>query len=106
MNDNESKVLCEELMRADTEEAVIGHLKNANLWDDPRIWRFYGDSENNFSGAGNQQSRPDAALVEKLVNSIDARLTNECLAANIDPEGPEMNASDGLFIEWAIPNAA
>jgi hypothetical protein len=40
-----------------------------------------------FNTIGNQQSRPDAALVEKLVNSVDARLINECLVREIDPEG-------------------
>jgi hypothetical protein len=44
--------------------------------------------ENNFSTAGAQQSDPVAALVEKLVNAADARLTNECLVAGIDPQGP------------------
>ncbi|MFZ5898687.1 MAG: hypothetical protein ACOYU7_05885, partial [Bacillota bacterium] len=44
---------------------------------------------NNFAVIGNQQSKPDAALVEKIVNSVDARLILECLLKGIDPEGPE-----------------
>lgn len=45
------------------------------------------DRETNFNTIGNQQSRPDAALVEKIVNAVDARLMNECLVRGIDPEG-------------------
>src|SRR5258708_20081366 len=87
MNNNDARKLCDALLLADTEEEVITLLKGAKVWDNPKCWRLYGDSENNFSEAGNQQSRSDAALVEKLVNCIDARLTNECLAMTIDPEG-------------------
>ena len=45
-----------------------------------------GDKENNFSVIGNQQSSADTALVEKIVNSVDAVLMRECLRRNIDPE--------------------
>lgn len=58
------------------------------MWDQRSLWHFYGDNENNYSTIGNQQSRPDAALVEKLVNSVDARLMYECLQRGIDPVGP------------------
>ena len=87
MNDNDSKTLCHALILADSEAQVIKLLSDAGYWNEPRAWRHYGDIENNFSAVGNQSSRPDAALVEKLINSIDARLTNECLIAGIDPEG-------------------
>jgi hypothetical protein len=75
-------------MKADTEDAVISILKEVGYWHDSSVWRFYGDFENNYSTIGNQQARPDAALIEKLVNSLDARLMNECLVRGIDPEGP------------------
>jgi len=81
--------LCLSLMRADSEDEVVGLLQDAGYWDDPALWRFYGDRETNFNTIGNQQSRPDAALVEKLVNCVDARLMGECLARGLDPEGPE-----------------
>lgn len=82
------KELCLALMRADTEDEVIQLLKEAGYWDNPKVWRFYGDYENNFNTIGNQQARPDAALVEKLINSVDARLMSEALVRGIDPEGP------------------
>jgi len=75
-------------MKADSEEEVIGLLEEAGIWDKKDLWRFYGDYENNYNTIGNQQGRPDAALVEKVVNAVDARLMNECLTRGIDPEGP------------------
>jgi hypothetical protein len=89
MNDAQVRALCLALMKADSEEEVIGMLKTAGLWDDKNLWRFYGDYENNYNTIGNQQGRPDAALVEKVVNAVDARLMNECLTRGIDPESPQ-----------------
>lgn len=89
MNNEQTKDLCLSLMKADTEDEVIELLKDASLWDDSSVWRNYGDNESNFSTIGNQSSRPDAALVEKLVNSADHRLINECLSGGIDPESLE-----------------
>jgi hypothetical protein len=88
INNDECKDLCLSILQADTEQAVIALLKTADLWSSPTAWRLYGDRENNFSTIGNQQSRPDAALVEKLVNSEDARLMSECMRRGIDPRGP------------------
>jgi hypothetical protein len=87
------KDLCLSLAIADTEEEVIKILKGAGYWDGPNIWRYYGDLENNFATIGNQQSKPDAALVEKIINSVDAVLMRECLRQCIDPEGKEAPSS-------------
>ena len=89
MNNDELKKLCLGLLEVDTEQEVIALLEKAGLWSTPGVWRLYGDRENNFSTIGNQQSRPDAALVEKLINSEDARLMSECLSRGIDPQAPE-----------------
>jgi len=88
MNNNQKKELCLALMRADSEKEVIQNLIDAGYWENKRVWRLYGDRENNFSTIGNQQNRPDAALVEKLINSVDARLMHECLSRGINPESP------------------
>lgn len=77
------------LARSESEANVIAILKNAGLWNDDSAWRFYGDKENNFADIGNQQSRPEAALVEKITNSVDAVLMRECLVRGINPEGPD-----------------
>src|SRR5215467_2685498 len=84
--EKEIKELCLALMKADSEAEVIELLDAFGVWQDQNCWRFYSDYENNYNSIGNQQSRPDAALIEKLVNAVDARLMNECLARGIDPE--------------------
>lgn len=86
MNNEQTKNLCLSLMKADTEVEVILLLKDAGYWDDNTAWRFFGDRDTNFNTIGNQQSRPDTALVEKLVNSVDACLMNECMARGLNPE--------------------
>lgn len=86
MNNEQTKNLCIAVLNADSEDEVIDLLSSAGLWDNPAAWRFYGDYENNFNTIGNQQSSPDAAMVEKFVNSVDHRLINECLIRGIDPE--------------------
>ncbi len=121
MNNDELRELCVSLIKADTASDVITALQKGGYWENHEFWRFYGDYENNYNTIGNQQSRPDAALVEKLVNSVDARLMNECLARGIDPEGltaPEtireavarffesaktpISAHAGLIREWPV----
>ncbi len=49
------------------------------------MWRPYGNNPGNYSVIGNQQSRPEAALVEKVINSVDACLMRACLIKGIDP---------------------
>lgn len=82
----DSRTLALSLLKAESEDEVIQLLKQAGYWDDPAAWRLLGDKDSNYSTVGNQQARPEAALVEKLVNSVDARLLSECLERSIDPE--------------------
>jgi len=77
--------LCHALLLAETEEKVSDILKLSNLWNRRDVWRPYGDISNNRGIVGNQQSSPVAALVEKLVNSIDALLITECERKGLDP---------------------
>jgi hypothetical protein len=85
--------LCMELMRADTEVEVVAALSDAGYWSDETVWRYFDDNENNFSDIGNQQSEATAALIEKIVNSVDARLMNACWQAGIDPTSASAPAS-------------
>ena len=80
--------LCMALLRADTEKEVIRLLKLQGYWDDPDVWRPFGDREDNFSTAGNQSNGADGALVEKLVNSVDAVLMGKCWSAGVRPNSP------------------
>lgn len=81
-----------ELLRSPDEAAVEAALKRVRLWDDSSAWRDLGDLENNFSTIGNQQANPEAALVEKLINSVDAVLTLKCWEAGTAPDGPHAPA--------------
>jgi hypothetical protein len=85
--------LCMSLVHADSPEEVIGVLQDFGYWDDDDVWRDLGDNENNYSILGAQQSDPIAALVEKLVNSVDARLMNECMVAGIKPDSAKAPGS-------------
>src|ERR1700687_5119789 len=85
--------LCMSLMRADTEEEVVSLLTEAGYWDDAKVWRYLGDDENNFATIGNQQSEAVAALIEKIINSVDSRLTNACRIHGVEPNGPEAPTS-------------
>ncbi len=84
-----NKNLAIKLATAEKEEEVINLLKDLGYWDNYCYWRSFGDNDNNFSTIGNQQSKPDAALVEKFINSVDAILMKECLVRGIDMTGPE-----------------
>ena len=115
--------LCMDLMRADREDEVVDLLTAAGYWDMGECWRPIGDIENNFGPIGNQQSEAIAALIEKIVNSVDARLTNACLLVGIDPteaKAPQSiraavarffegkaapNDTDGYIAEWTNSRA-
>lgn len=81
--------LCLQLANANNEKDVIEILKKAGYWNNPDAWSYYGENENNFATIGNQQSAPDTALVEKIINSVDAVLMRECMREGIDPQGTD-----------------
>lgn len=79
------KDLCIALAQSDTEAEIVQLLKDEGYWDNSKHWRNFGGLENSFSIIGNQQALPESALVEKIINSIDAVLMGECLKRKIDP---------------------
>lgn len=81
----DTQTLCLNLLRADHEDEIVDMLTRAGYWEGD-FWRPLGDIENNLSIAGNQQSNATAALVEKLINSIDSMLVLECMRKGISPE--------------------
>lgn len=89
MTNQNIKKLCIDLAMAESEEAVVDILKEAGFWNDPNVWVDYDRNPNNFSTIGNQQSSPDAALVEKIINSVDAVLMRECQRRGIKPDSSE-----------------
>jgi hypothetical protein len=98
--------LCLGLVFCDTEKDVIKLLKEAGYWDNPSYWKYYGDNENNFATIGNQQGRPDAAIVEKIINSVDSLLMSECLKRGVDPSGEDSPQSIKASLKqyFNIPN--
>lgn len=89
MTDEKVKQLALALLHADTEAAVVEILDAAGLWAHDECWRLLGDDENNFKTVGAQAAYPAPALIEKVINSIDARLTDECLRRGVDPASPD-----------------
>ena len=92
----DGRALCEALIRADTEAEVEAILSDAGYWDDIDAWSVFGDNPANASVIGGQQEAPEAALVEKIVNSIDARLLDACRQRDLDPRAVDGTPSSGL----------
>jgi len=86
VTDKRNADLCLAVIRADTELEVTEILREAGYWDDSAAWRLFSDNENNYASIGNQQADAIAAFVEKIINSVDARLVDAAHMAGVDPE--------------------
>lgn len=84
MDNEATKALCLALIRADSEKEVIELLAAGGFWENAACWRWLGDEEYNYSSVGNQQSRAEQAVVEKLINSIDAKLIGEARLSGLN----------------------
>jgi hypothetical protein len=89
MSKDKVQDLCIALLHADTEAEIVAILKKEGYWDDPTVWRFYGDQPENWATVGNQQSRAEQALIEKAMNSIDTKLLAAARIKNIPINGPQ-----------------
>lgn len=98
--------LCMALLRAENEVQGIQLLVDAGYWDDPDVWRYIGDFDGNWATIGNQQDDAVAALAEKIINGIDARLVHACLLAGIDPKGGLAPKSIRAAVAEFFENAA
>jgi hypothetical protein len=87
------KDLCLALIKCERENEVINILKNEGYWDNSENWHYFGGDENNYSIIGNQQSKPEAAIVEKIINSVDAVLMGECYQRDIKPDSEDAPSS-------------
>jgi hypothetical protein len=75
------------LLKAETESEVDAVLQEAGYFEhDDQNWLPLGGDDNNWSTVGNQNTNPTGALVEKLINCVDAMLISGCWKAGIDPE--------------------
>ncbi|WP_194758334.1 hypothetical protein [Priestia megaterium] len=77
---DEIKLVC----NFDNTQEIIPFLEKKGYWNDDRVWRYLGDTENNYSSIGNQQSNPVSSIVEKIVNSFDAILMDTGKMMGID----------------------
>lgn len=82
---SKEKELCLNLIGADSEARVIEILTASGLWQNSHFWHPLGDEEFNFSTVGSQQSQAEQAIIEKLVNSIDARMMLEARLQKLLP---------------------
>ncbi len=86
---SKAEELCLALLFIEDEDAAVRILDSYGYsLDTPNVWHPLGENAGNFGQIGNQQEEGTAALVEKVVNSIDAVLLGECHAANIEPDSP------------------
>ncbi len=89
----DNRQLCIDIAHCETEREVVKILSKAGYWENSSAWKYYGGVENNFSTIGNQQSKPESALVEKIINSVDAVLMAECLSRGVKPDSVEAPGS-------------
>lgn len=78
--------LCIDLLKAESEEEITSLLRQHGLLD-MKHWRVLGNMPNNRSIVNNQQQDATGAMVEKIVNSIDAMLIKESFLHGIAPDG-------------------
>ena len=97
--------LFSELFRADREDAVADVIKGHNGFWDPANWIPYGQNESNFGVVENQQASPIPALVEKIINSIDAILMRRCYEEEIDPRSMEAPRSVDAAVTSFFPQS-
>lgn len=95
-----TKEFFEALLKAEQENDVDQILKTYGVFvDDPSLWQPLGGFRNNISTVSNQQAEPGGALVEKIINSIDAVLMAECYKKGIDPKSPKAPRSMADAVE-------
>lgn len=93
------------LINANSEEEVVKILEFYNLWNESN-WNDVDSNLGNYSTIGNQQSNAEAALVEKIINSVDAVFIKECLVKRIDPSSDKApkSISEAQKQFFNIPN--
>ena len=73
-----------QLLKSESEKDVLKALKSAGYWEEEfdqenSNWTLLGGRSNNYSTINNQSSNATSAIVEKLINSMDAMLISNVL---------------------------
>ena len=96
----DSELLFYDLLKAEDESEVDDILSGRDLLvDDVSLWLPLGGIENNFSIVGNQQAEPTGALVDKLINGVDAVLMAACFGDGVPPDSSEAPRTMGEAVE-------
>ena len=82
-----NRALLKKLLVAESENQASEVLDASGLWDDRSKWKPIGGMRNNQSVVHAQQSNPEAALIEKYTNGLDALLMRHCKASGRSPRG-------------------
>jgi hypothetical protein len=101
----QERALFHALYRASTEDEVDDVIKQHPEIFKQENWYPYGQNESNFGVVENQQASPIPALVEKVINAIDAILTRRCLEEGIDPKSPKAPRSVEDAVKQFFPDA-
>lgn len=101
----QEKALFHALYQASTESEVDEVIQQHPEVFKQENWYPYGQNESNFGVVENQQASPIPALVEKVINSIDAILMKRCLEEGIDPKSPQAPRSVEDAVKRFFPNA-
>jgi hypothetical protein len=93
------------LYRAGTEADVDELMAKHQAFQNQGNWKPLGGDQNYYGVIENQQSRPIAALIEKITNSIDAILMKKCREFGIDPKSVEAPKSMQEAVERFFPDS-
>ncbi|MBT9372606.1 hypothetical protein [Rhizobium sp. CSW-27] len=96
--------LFEQLLAAGTENEVQAILDAQGLSGDNDRWRPYGDNEAFYGVVENQQAHPVPALVEKVMNGIDAILEKKVVEHGIDIRSEHAPSSVQEALDRYFPN--
>jgi len=94
-----------ELFHADREAAVAAVVNRHSEFADPANWKPYGGTKSYFAVVENQQASPIPALVEKIINSIDAILMRRCYEEGIDPRSAQAPRSMDDAVATFFPHS-
>lgn len=102
------KELCNNLVKADSQEDVKNALEREGLWNEEH-WSVVGGNDDyaNHGIIGNQQSNPANALVEKIINCGDSALLLKSRLSGVDPksENAPKSVSEAVETFFDVPNA-
>lgn len=102
-----TQYLVEQLLKSDNSHDAKSLLVRAGYWEDETLWMPYGGTESNIGIISSQQADPVAALVEKIVNGIDAVLMLHCRLKGVDPQSvyaaANMQEAVKEYLGWDIP---